>query len=351
LKFLLCLGCIIDILYVWNNFIFSWQVDGCHYFILSLCNGNVATLTLGSRPRQGVGRWRAKRKTRESHHMLPGVQTVWGHEPSHSQVNSHVGSWNPERTPEFSGRDCRGQNSLPRGVLCNIGKILKRRCLKWARIAHLDICNASYGQKNGRKSNWQFDSWPLKVKNRPDFRARRQRATYRSKALDEGYNFALDFITIGGLHNKLCALKVVGVPIVAISGLSLGSPETKNHLDVAPVERHRVYYKGEGGGFLQVRAAVSLVCSCCLWFVLAPKVFQLCTNHLVWVMCRPVWVNEACQLLLVLSRSSSTPLYPSIVLRARERAPTPCTSAIFSLGLTFESHKELGVCQVIKSSL
>jgi hypothetical protein len=33
----------------------------------------------------------------------------------------------------------------------------------------------------------------------------------------------------------------------------------KCHLDVAPVERHREYYKGEGGGFPQVRAMVSLV--------------------------------------------------------------------------------------------
>jgi hypothetical protein len=37
------------------------------------------------------------------------------------------------------------------------------------------------------------------------------------------------------------------------------------------------------------------------------------------------------------------PLYPSIVLRAKERAPTPCPSVVFSLGLTFESLKELGV--------
>ncbi len=36
---------------------------------------------------------------------------------------------------------------------------------------------------------------------------------------------------------------------MGISGLSLGSPGTKNHLDVAPMERRRVYYKGEGGGF------------------------------------------------------------------------------------------------------
>ncbi len=84
----------------------------------------------------------------------------------------------------------------------------------------------------------------------------------------------------------------------------------KNLLDVGPVERCRVYYKGEGGGFPQVRAVVSLVCSCCPWFVVAPKVLQLHTNHLVWVLCRPMWVSEVCQLFLVPSRSSNMPLYP-----------------------------------------
>ncbi len=62
----------------------------------------------------------------------------------------------------------------------------------------------------------------------------------------------------------------------------------KSHLDVGPVERSRVYYKGEGGGFPQVRAVVSLVCPCCPWFVLAPKVLQLCTNHFVCVVCKPM---------------------------------------------------------------
>jgi len=93
----------------------------------------------------------------------------------------------------------------------------------------------------------------------------------------------------------------------AISGV----PGEKSHLDVGLVERCRVYYKGEGGGFPQVRAVVSLMCMCCPWLVLAPTVFQLCTNHLVWVVCRPVWVSEACQFFLVPSRSSNTPLYPS----------------------------------------
>jgi hypothetical protein len=84
------------------------------------------------------------------------------------------------------------------------------------------------------------------------------------------------------------APKLREVPIWAISGLPLGSPGTKNHLDVGPVERCKVYYKGEGGGFPQVRAVVSLVCPCCPWLVLAPKVLQLCINHFVWVLCRPV---------------------------------------------------------------
>ncbi len=156
-----------------------------------------------------------------------------------------------------------------------------------------------------------FDSQPLKVGNRLDFLACRQRATYHWIALNKGYNFALNLITIRGLHAKLCAFKVAGVLVVGISGLSLGSPGTKNHLDVAPMERRRVYYKGEGGGFPWVRALVSLVCLSCPWFVLTPKMLQLCTNHPVLVLCKFVWIIEACQFFLVTSRSSCMPLYPS----------------------------------------
>jgi hypothetical protein len=70
---------------------------------------------------------------------------------------------------------------------------------------------------------------------------------------------------IGGLLAKLWGSKVVGVPTWVISGLPLGSPETKNHLDVGFVANHKIYYKGEGGGFPQVWAVVNLVCPCCLW--------------------------------------------------------------------------------------
>ncbi len=83
--------------------------------------------------------------------------------------------------------------------------------------------------------------------------------TYRWKTPNEAYNFALDLIAIGGLYAKLWAPKVVGVLVKGILGLPLGNPGTKSHLDVAPVERCKVYYKGEGDGFSQVQAMVSLM--------------------------------------------------------------------------------------------
>jgi hypothetical protein len=141
----------------------------------------------------------------------------------------------------------------------------------------------------------------------------------------------LDLIAIRGLHAKLCTPKIARILIVRISGLPLGSFKTKNHLDVAPAERRRVYYKGKGGGFPQVQAVLSLVSPNCPWFVLAPKVFQLSTNHFVLVLCRFMWVIEVCQFFLVPSWSSNTPFYPSKVLRVKERASTPCSSVVFSL--------------------
>jgi hypothetical protein len=98
---------------------------------------HVATLALGSWPKQGVARLRAKKETRESHHMFPGVRRVWGNEPSHFQMNPHCGSWNPKWTLEFSEHNCRGQTHRLEKNIYIIGKLLKHRCLKWAWIFHL----------------------------------------------------------------------------------------------------------------------------------------------------------------------------------------------------------------------
>jgi hypothetical protein len=75
-------------------------------------------------------------------------------------------------------------------------------------------------------------------------------ATYCWKALDKGYNFASNLIAIEYFYANLWALKVARVPAMGISGLR--NPETKSHLDVAPVKSYIVYYKGEGGGFPQI---------------------------------------------------------------------------------------------------
>jgi hypothetical protein len=216
-------------------------------------------------------------------------------------------------------------------------KLLKRRYLKWLHrpLGHL---KHKLWPKEG--SRVRLAVWFSTIKSRE---------STRFPCVQMACNISLESSQRGlqlffrGLHAKLWCPKVARVPTLAISGLPLGSPRTKSHLDVGLVERCRIYYKGEGDGFPQVRAVVSLMCPCYPWLVLAPKVFQLCINHLVLVLCRSVWVNEACQLFLVPSRNSSMPLYPSKVLRARERALTPCSSAIFCLGLTFESFKELGV--------
>jgi hypothetical protein len=61
------------------------------------------------------------------------------------------------------------------------------------------------------------------------------------------------------MHTKLWGPKVAGGPSLGILRLPFGSPGTKCRLDVGLVERHIIYYKGEGGGFPQVWAVVSLV--------------------------------------------------------------------------------------------
>jgi hypothetical protein len=170
-----------------------------------------------------------------------------------------MGTCESSGTPENLELDCKGQNTSPWSVLYTIGKVLKRKCRKWPRVSHSDIQSTSYVRKKGRESKWQFDSRPLQVRNRPDSLTCKKRARYRWKSLEEGYNFSLDLIAIEGLDKKLCAFKVAGVLVITISGLPLGTPGTKSHLDVAPVEWCRVYYMGEGGGFPRVWAVVSQV--------------------------------------------------------------------------------------------
>ncbi len=104
----------------------------------------VATLALGSRPRQGVARKAGSQKEGS-----PGVTT---YSRESKEVRGSVREWaltlprqlpfmerESRWTPETSEYELKSQISMDSCALYTVGKILKRRCLKWARIAHLDI--------------------------------------------------------------------------------------------------------------------------------------------------------------------------------------------------------------------
>jgi hypothetical protein len=150
------------------------------------------------------------------------------------------------------------------------------------------------------------------------------------------------------LHTKLWDPKVAGVPTLAISGLPFGSPRTKCHLDVGLMERHKVYYKGEGGGFPQVPAVVSFMSPSL--FVVCPSTKSALTMHQLtcWVvLCRSMWVNKCLSFFLVPSQNSNTPLNPPKVLQAKERAPTFDYFVVFTLDSHLSLSRSLGVCHLL----
>ncbi len=181
---------------------------------------------------------------------------MWGWSPTFGKV----GGLESSGTPECSELDSKAQNTLHCGVLDVIGKVLKRRYRKWPRIGNSDICSPSYGQKKGRESNWQFDSRPLKVRNRPLPDVALKSATRRWKALNESHNFGWGLVPIRVRGEELWPSKVPGLQPGTVSGLHFGSPNKMCHSDVTFAISCREYYKGEDGGFPRIRAMVSLVC-------------------------------------------------------------------------------------------
>jgi hypothetical protein len=137
----------------------------------------------------------------------PYIGQVWGWIPTLGKSEDLESS----RTPECLGFDSKAQNTSHWGVLGVIGKVSKSKYRKWPRICHLDFCSPSYGQKKGQESNWQFDSRPLKVGNRPLPDLWIESARCRWKDLDEGYNFRSDLVAIRLCNRELWALKVPGL--------------------------------------------------------------------------------------------------------------------------------------------
>jgi hypothetical protein len=107
----------------------------------------------------------------------PHFDQVWGWSPTLGKV----GGLEPSGIPECLELNSKAQNTSHWGVLGVIGKVLKRRYRKCPCIGHSDIYSPSYGQKKGRESNWQFDSRPLKVWNRPLPDVSLKSSTWRGK--------------------------------------------------------------------------------------------------------------------------------------------------------------------------
>jgi hypothetical protein len=195
-------------------------------------------------------------------------------------------------TPKNSERDCRGQISSHLSVFGVIEKFLKRKCPKWPRMSHLDICSASYGQKKGQESNWQFDSRPLKVGNRLVSDVRSRSATWCWKALFEGYNFGLDLVPIQGWGEELWSPKVPGVQTGTISGLHFGSPGKMSHSDATPMGECREYYREYGGGISRVQSWCVLWVRVSPWLVPTPNACRMTSNQLVLVLNAGSWPNS-----------------------------------------------------------
>jgi hypothetical protein len=169
----------------------------------------------------------------------PYFGQVWGWSPTLGKSEDLESS----ETPECSELDRKAQNTSHWGVLGVIGKVLKRRYRKWTRIGHLNIFSPSYGQKKVRESNWQFDSQPLKVGNRPLSNLRIESAIRRWKDLDEGYKFCSDLVAIRLCSRELWAPKVPGQFRDNFGTPTRESREKKWHLGVGATESYRVYYR------------------------------------------------------------------------------------------------------------
>ncbi len=140
------------------------------------CRNPSLGLATKTKAYKGAGQ---KRSPGVTIHAL-GRLRVWESENWTFTLPSELPLWESDSRwiLESSKNDCKGQNPFDWRVPYSIGKLLELKCLKWARMTHLDIWNTSYGQKKSQESNWQFDSRPLKVRNLLDFLACRWRATY-----------------------------------------------------------------------------------------------------------------------------------------------------------------------------
>jgi hypothetical protein len=146
-----------------------------------------------------------------------------------------------------------------------------------------------------RRAGSQIDNLttrPLKAENCCNFLACRWCVTYRSKGLNDRYNFASNFILIRGLHAKLWAPKIAGVSVVGILGLPLGSPRINWHLVLVPWPSTKHTIRGKVVVSPKSKPWWILWIRVCPWFVHAPKCSNYALTNLLFGLCRSVWVIE-----------------------------------------------------------
>ncbi len=208
---------------------------------------------------------------------------MWGWSPTLGKSEDLESSG----TPECSELDSKAQNTSHWGVLGVIGKVLKLRYRKWPRIGHLDICRPSCGKKKGRESNWQFDSWLLKVGNRPLPDLRIESAIRLWIDDDEGYKFGSDLVAIILCSRELWPPKVSGLHPGQFRD-NFGTPtwesREKEPFGCSPRNvAQRILYGGRWWLSLSPGRGVSRGPKC-PWLVLTPKGVPDC-ELTTWAVC------------------------------------------------------------------
>jgi hypothetical protein len=128
-------------------------------------------------------------------------------------------------------------------------------------------------------------------------------------------------------------------------GTLIGEPETKWHLGASPVASHKVYYKGEGGGFPQVRAMVNFVSSsslvACPSTKSAPTMYQ---TTCCLVLCRSMWVIKCLSFLLSPISKLQHALLSSKCYEPWNLSSTPCFCVVFISDSHLSLSRSLRAC-------
>jgi hypothetical protein len=143
-------------------------------------------------------------------------------------------------------------------------------------MSHSDICNTSYGRKNGRELNWQFDSRPLKVRNRPNPDVCRWSATHRWKSLEDTTSL-LQISSQSEVSARSYELakspKVPGVQIRKFWDSSLGVRGQKAIRMWVPRANTKNNIWGKVEASPKSRPWWVFWVQSCPWLILAPRVF------------------------------------------------------------------------------